>query len=762
MDKITRLLITLCVLYAQSAGAAGSPAQWVNPFIGTTGAGGTYPGAQAPFGMISPSPNTEYANYGDGSSRTGYDYNGKRVVSFTLTHASGVGLHADQDLPFTPCVGDLPVSPVGNRGAYASSFTAAQQKASPGFYQVLLETCKTQVSIAAATRSAIVRLDYPATAKANVIFCPSSCGTGISDSSLTISPGEHEVSGWAASGDFGDAPFHLDHHPYRVYFAAVFDHPFAGYGTWQGEAKRGGQAQAGGTDGAAFVRFDCKAQTHVLMRLGISYVSVADAQDNLAQEIPAWDFARVRTATLRYWNTLLDRIRVSGGRPQEMRSFYTAIYHNALQPCVFDDVSGSYTGFDHKVHQIAAGHHLYATFSLWDTYRSTAILQALIAPERASDMAQSLLLDSVQAPGGGLPTWALNDNDTGCMGTYSADPFIANVYAFGARNFDLTLAKQRMVLTATHQMQCGDGGAWWGNADYQTLGWRPGGASETLEYAVDDFSVAQICRAAGDTVNYQKFLARSQNAFHIFNPQVGYMQSRAADGSWNGPFSPSTQRGFTEGCAAQYTWMVPQNFAGLIALLGGPAKAQARLDDFFDPIVTDGWNTGVPHFWLGNEPTMETPYLYNWLGVPWKSQRLVRTIMASTTDTPGGYPGNDDLGAMSALYVFSALGLNPSIPGVGGFTVTSPLFLSAEIALAGGKAIRIHAANTGVNSLYIQSLMLNHNPCSHLWLTWAQLTAGAGATLDFALGSTPNRAWGTAPQDAPPSYSAELFKQAKS
>ena len=754
MQKIACFLIALCLLYARSAGAAvpDNPAQWVDPFIGTTGAGGTYPGAQAPFGMISPSPNTEYKNYGDWTSRTGYDYNGKRIVSFTLTHASGVGLHADQDLPFTPCVGALPVSPVENRGAYASGFTSMRQKAAPGFYQVLLETCKTRVSIAAATRSAIVSLDYPETPKANVVFCPSSCGTGISDSALTIAPGGRAISGWAASGDFGDAPFHLNHHPYRVYFAAVFNQPFAGYGTWQGAVRKNGATQAGGADGAAYVRFDCTHQTRVLMRLAISYVSVADAQDNLVREIPAWDFARVHTATLRSWNALLGRIRVSGGRPQETRSFYTAIYHNALQPCVFDDVNGKYIGFDHQVHQIAAGHHLYATFSLWDTYRSTAIVQALIAPERASDMAQSLLLDSVQAPGGGLPTWALNDNDTGCMGTYSADPFIANVYAFGARNFDLALAKQRMVLTATHQMQCGDGGAWWANADYEKLGWRPNGASETLEYAVDDFSVAQICRAAGDTANYQKFLARSQNAFHVFNPTVDYMQSRAADGTWDGPFTPSTQRGFTEGCAAQYTWMVPQSYARLTQLLGGPAKTRARLDDFFNPIMIDGWNTGVPHFWLGNEPTMEVPYLYNWVGSPWESQRLVRTIMASTWDTPDGYPGNDDLGAMSALYVFSALGLNPSIPGIGGFTVTSPLFPSVEIAFTGGKTLRIHAENAGVNTMYIQSLMLNHKPYSHLWITLAQLSAGRGADLDFTLGIRPNRAWGAAPQDAPPSY----------
>ncbi|BDI28260.1 hypothetical protein CCAX7_003110 [Capsulimonas corticalis] len=740
------------LLGAPCAGAAPERdfARWVDPFIGTSGAGATYPGAQAPFGMISPGPSTAFHDYGGGESRSGYQYEGKHIVSFALTHVSGVGLHAAQDLPFTVCTGDLNASPLGHREAYQSAFASERQRASPGFFQVPLETYGAVVSIASAARSSIVQVDYPVTSKANLLFCPSSCGTAISDSHLTIDPNGREISGWAAGCDFGDAPFHLKSHPYRVYFAARFDTPMAAYGVWTGDRRRDGAAQAGGADGAAYVQFNCASRRRVQMRVAISYVSVENARANLRREIPNWDFDGVRAAARRAWNALLGRMRVEGGAPHAYRSFYTALYHNALQPNIFDDVNGEYIGFDRKTHRVKPGHHLYATFSLWDTYRSTAALQTLLAPGRASDMAQSLLLASVQAPGGGLPTWPLNNNDTGCMGCYCADPFIANVYAYGGRAFDLGLAKERMILTATHQMRCGDGGAWWGVDDYMKLGWTPRGASETLELAISDFAIARICLAAGDRANYRKFLARSQNSFHVFNPKVGYAQSRLADGSWDGEFRPNTQRGFTEGCSAQYTWLTPHNYARLIALMGGPAATRARLDQFFNPIVIEGWATGAPHYWLGNEPTMQAPYLYNWIGAPWKAQAIVGKFMAQFRDIPNGYVGNDDVGTMSALYAFSALGLNPAIPGVGGFTLSAPIFARADIDLPGGKTLRIHAKGAGA---YIQSLRLNGKPYDSPWLGMDKALVGKGARLDYVVSGTPNKVWGTKTADAPPSFS---------
>ena len=728
-------------------------AKWVDPFIGTQGAGATYPGAQAPFGMISTGPASSYRDYGGWEARAGYQYEATRLVGFALTHVSGAGLHAAQDLPFVPYVGDLSVSPVGaNRDLYGSAFTNSRQKAAPGFYRVELETHRTTVSIASRARSSVVQLDYPATAKANLLFVPPNNGTAISDSSLTIAPNAREISGFAASGDFADAPFNTDKFPYRIYFVAKFDRPLASWGTWRNADKIVGATRAQGTAAAAYLRFDCTRRRRVNMRLAISYVSVENARLNLQREIPLPDLEAVRAATRADWNALLGRVRVTGGSDSKIRSFYTALYHNALQPSVFDDTNGQYIGFDKQLHQIAAGHHFYVTFSLWDTYRTTAQLQALLAPKIASDMVQSLLLSSVQAAGGGLPTWSLLNNDTGVMGTYSANPFIANMYAFGARDFDLKLARERMVMTAMKEMRNGkDGAAWWGLSDYIKLGYRPGSASETLEYGIADFSIAQIARAAGDEENYRYFLRRSGNSFGIFNPATGFMQPRAADGSWIGPFAPGMEKGFTEGNAAQYTWMTPHNVARLIELMGGIEATRARLDEFFDPILIEGWNTGQPHYWLGNEPTMGVPYLYNWVGEPWKAQRITRQVIDNYRDVPGGYVGNDDLGTMSALYVFACLGLYPAIPGVGGFTLTAPLFESVEIDVPTGKTLHIRAQGAAQNAAYIQSLKLNGRAYRRTWLALEQLKKGRNE-LDFAVSSTPNLGWGAAPQDAPPSF----------
>jgi predicted alpha-1,2-mannosidase len=727
-------------------------ARWVDPFIGTAGGGETYPAAQFPFGMISPGPNTAFADYGGIDSRPGFDFSGKQIVSFALTHISGVGLHAAQDLPFMPCVGTLDRSPVGNRQAYQSAYTG--QKAEPGYYQATLTDPAVSVAMAAAPRAAIVTMNYPARSDAGIIFCPSNCGTAISNCSLDINTSGNEISGWADSGDFNDAPFRPERWAYRIYFVAQFDIPILHAGVWQGATRQDGTLHATGTNAAAYVQFDCTKQQRATMRIAISYVSVDGARKNLAAEIPGWDLDHVRTAARDEWNNILGKIRVGGGSDDLLKSFYTAIYHNALQPNVFDDVDGQYIGFDNKTHRVEAGHHVYANFSLWDTYRSTAALQAMLVPDRASDMVQSLLLDSVQCDGG-LPIWPINNNDTGCMGTYPADPFIASVYAFGGRGFDLKLAHDRMVLTATKRLRCKTGGDWAGLEQYIQLGWQPNSASGTLEYAVDDFGIAQICRAAGDETQYRAFMAMSANAFNVFDPSVGYMRGRRADGTWVTPFSTNTQRGFEEGCSAQYTWMTPINYTKLIELLGGHAKAESRLDEFFNPMLIGGWRPGNPHYWLGNEPTMETPYIYNWMGTPWKTQSLVRKIMTYFRRTPDGMPGNDDVGAMSALYAFSAIGLYPEIPGAGGFTISGPAFDSVDFDVQGGKTIHIIAHNNGPDHPFIQSLNLDGKSDSRLWVTWDELTAGNGATLEFTQGPDANKAWGTSADSAPPSYAGQ-------
>ncbi|MDQ3936880.1 MAG: glycoside hydrolase family 92 protein, partial [Actinomycetota bacterium] len=479
------------------------------------------------------------------------------------------------------------------------------------------------------------------------------------------------------------------------------------------------------------------------------------------------DLVAARTAALAEWERALGAVRVGGGPKSERRTFYTMLYHALLHPNVFSDADGRYVGMDGQVHQAGAGRVKYANFSGWDVYRTQIPLLAMLDPERASDVAASLVADARES--GCLPKWSLANGHTDVMIGDAADPALASAHALGARGFDAREALAAMVRGASEV--CRSPNAEYvqrqGLADYLRLGYVPhegsqnngaatsmfgstdsvwGSASTTLEYALADFAIAQLGAALGDGAVADAFGRRSANWRNVFDAGTRHVRPRSVTGAFPGPHDPGSSDGFAEGSSAQYTWLVPHDPAGLFEALGGREAAIARLDDLFAEL-----NAGVEsrHAFMGNEPNLHVPWLYDWLGRPDAAQRVVRRALLELFEAePGGYPGNDDLGAMSAWYVLGALGLYPAIPGTDVLAVAGPLFPRADVRLPGG-TLRIRAAGAMPGRPYVKSLRRNGRPYSKPWLRFASLRCGA--RLDFRMAGTP-RPWGRDPRLAPPSF----------
>jgi putative alpha-1,2-mannosidase len=542
-------------------------------------------------------------------------------------------------------------------------------------------------------------------------------------------------------------------------------------------------ATATGLGSGAWVTFGTATQRSVTMKVAISYVSQADAQDNLRAEDPGWSVRAVASRTYAQWDSLLSRVRIGGGTPAERAEFYTALYHALLEPSTFSDVNGDYLGFDGQVHQAGRGQVQYANYSGWDIYRSEVPLLAVVAPEQTSQMMTSLLND--QAQGGWLPKWGFADDYTDVMNGDAADPILAEAYAFGARNFDAQAALAAMIKGATvvpSATQLGQG--FYAErpqlSDYESLGYVPNtqqsslspvdnGASETLEYATADFAIAELAQSLGQASDYQTFLARSQDWTNIFNVDTGYIEPRDGSGQFPelGPtvagMSGFGQSGFQEGNAAQYTWSVPQDLDGLITAMGGDSAATARLDTFFQQL-----NAGpnAPYEWAGNEPSEGTPWVYDYAGAPYKTEQVVHELLTSVySDTPGGEPGNDDLGAMSSWYIWASLGMYPETPGAPVLVLGAPVFSRAKFDVPGRPPVTI-AAPGASTSAYVHGVSVNGRPSPGAWLP-ASLLAGDGSQpggpgsqpganrVAFTLSATADTSWAAAPADAPPSYQAQ-------
>ena len=731
--------------------ARAEPIDDVVPLIGTGKAGNCYPGAQAPFGMISWSPNTTFADYQSVDSRPGYKYNRDAIFGFTVTHLSGVGCHGAQDLPIMPVRGPLTESPAMRREAYASRFSHQRESARPGSYSVHLDDARTDVAMAVTERAGIASFTYAPGALRSVVIRPSQSVNGVIAADLVIDPEQRRISGWLVSGGFCDRDPKL--YDYRLFFIMEFDQPIDAFGFWKGAARQAVSTRhVEGSDIAGFVTLGGDPAKPVQMRLGLSYVSAAGAQANLAAEIPSWVFAATRAKTEAAWAAHLGRLEVAAA-PAMRRQLATALYHNLLQPSLFDDVSGDYVGFDDKVHRLPPGRHKYVNFSNWDTYRTSVQLQAMLLPQPTSDMAESLRLDAEQGAPAGIPIWGFFNNETFVMNGYSGLAWIANAHAFGARDYDQEAMKKTLLWAADHSYDRGDSYRDRGYVARREEAWEFS-ASRTLEYSIDDFSLAQLCRRLGDAASADRLQQRAQNVFNLLDPDTRYLRPRQSDGTWLADFAPTSEKGFNEGNSTQYTWSIPQNVAGLVEKLGGPAATAARLDAFCSKVLVDGWNTGEPYFWISNEPCFGVPFIYCWLGLPWKTQDVLRRVAAEFKDSPDGLPGDDDVGAMSAYLLWVSLGLYPAIPGTPGFVLTAPMVDHAKLQLAEGRTLEITARGGRAGHGYVQSVELNGHPWTSSWLPLEELMREKCNVLIVTLGPTPHPTWGTALKDRPPSFGA--------
>ncbi|MFE0461780.1 GH92 family glycosyl hydrolase [Kitasatospora sp. NPDC058965] len=696
------------------------PAQYVNPLVGTqqsatdygngAGAGNTYPGAAAPLGMVQWSPDT--VNNGYAAS---YNYNDNQIRGFSLTHISGAGCPDYGNLPFMPVLGTAPVG--------SATFSHANESASPGRYAVTLDN-GIATTLAATQRSGVATFHYPGGATNSVTV---DTGAALNPASGSITLGPDRISGYTDGGNFCGSGNH-----YRLYFTAVFDRPFSAASIVPGSNQK------------ALLSFDTSTNATVTARVGISFVSTDGAAANLQAEQGSSTSDQVAAATRTAWNGLLGRIAVAGGTTQDTRTFYTALYHALLAPGVFSDTDGRYPGFDGQLHTAAAGHAQYADFSGWDVYRSQVQLLALLAPHEASDIAQSIVNQGSQA--GYLDRWTLANSGTGIMYGDPLPVIGSSVYAFGATDFDYWgLLWQSWQGTVKENERPGQG-------PYLSQGYVPSpnwgaAASTTEEYAVADFAVSQLAGRLGHAPMHDIMLHRSTDWRNLFNPVSHYLQPRAADHSWPA-FDPASQNGFAEGDSAQYTWMVPQNLRGLIDAMGGNDAAAARLDPFFAQL-----NAGpqVLNAYLGNEPSQDVPWVYDYAGRPYRTQAVVRQALTQLySDAPGGEPGNDDLGQLSSWAVWAALGMYPETPGRAELALASPLFPSISITRENGPAIDISAPGATAGTPYVSALSVNGTPSTHPWL--GEDFVAKGGTLQYALSATPSPGWGAAPTDAPPSF----------
>ncbi|WP_051839979.1 GH92 family glycosyl hydrolase [Streptomyces sp. NRRL F-5126] len=770
-------------------GMVHNPVPYVNPLIGSSNAGNTYPGAVRPFGMLAWSPQNSTGNQVSTPAPGGYRYDANKIRGFSLTHLNGVGCSgANGDIPIMPIVGNVTSSPTADTkdATYASTFSHANESASAGYYKVGLDS-GASVRLTTTDRTGTGEFGFPADKPASMLFRTSNSESGSTDATVHIDAAARTVTGSVTAGNFcGPQSANNRHDLYTLYFTAHFDKPFAEVGTWKdGTLDAGSTSAEGGTGysssgnpvagkgSGGFVTFK-KGTKNVQAKVAVSYVSERNAEANLrAENPPRLSFGAVKARSADAWRRALSKIQVGGGTDDQRSTFYTALYHSMLEPTLTSDVNGQYLGADRKTHRLARGQHAqYGTFSGWDQYRAQVQLLTLLNPTAGSDYAQSLYNYANQR-GGEWDRWLLENGKTSVMSGDPSDAALAGIYAFGGRHFDVkgalkSLVKAATVPTANDSSSAGCNVECVGQRpaldQYLKLGYVPadnchcwGGAAETLEDSAADFGISELAGATGDRKDQKDFLARSGSWTNVFDPnatpQGGYIRDRRSDGTWSGTFTPDTGSGFVEGTSARYTWMVYSDVAGLAAAMGGDKAAVQRLDAFFrtpdgkfDFSAKDGTRYDPT-----NEPDINAPYLYDYLGAPYKTQETVRAEMDQLwTNTPGGIPGNDDAGTMSSWYVFSALGMYPQVPSRADMVLSAPLFPRAVVHTGHGRTIRVNAPRASASNTYIQGLRVNGRSSGKPWVPASFVSRGG--TLDYTLGSTPDKAWGSAASDVPPSF----------
>ncbi|NQV01117.1 MAG: glycoside hydrolase family 92 protein [Bacteroidia bacterium] len=699
---------------------------YVDPFIGTGGHGHTFPGATYPFGMIQVSPDTRLEGW-DGCSA--YHASDDTIYGFSHTHLSGTGCSDYGDILLMPVVGDIKLADY----AYASPFNPSSEKASPGYYKVGLAKYAIGVELTASKRAGFHRYTFPAKTKPAVVLDLTHRDKVIASGLKVV--GDDEVEGYRFSTAWAKEQ--------RVYFVIKFSKPFKSIRIESsGETITEGNT-ATGEDIKAMFRFAPTSEAEqIMVKIGISAVSTEGARINLESEIPEWSFEKIFQEIRSAWEIELQKISLSGGTNDQKKVFYTALYHAMVSPNLYMDVDGQYLGRDLKVHQ-AAGFDYYTVFSLWDTYRALHPLLAIIDQKRTNDFINTFIRQYEE--GGLLPVWELSANETNCMIGYHAVPVIADAFLKGIRDYDTEKAFKAMMNSANQNH--------FGLQYYKTQGFIPGdqegeSVSKTLEYAYDDWCIAQMANEMSKETEYKEFIKRAQYYKNIFDPSTGFMRAKL-NNQWFSPFDPyEVNFNYTEANAWQYSFYVPQDISGLIDLMGGKEQFSKRLDELFEAgTQTTGRDqadiTGlIGQYAHGNEPSHHMAYLYDFVGQPWKTQEIVHRIMQEFyRNERDGLCGNEDCGQMSAWYVFSAMGFYPVTPGSDYYAIGTPMFPISKINLENGKTFAIKAHNFNEQNYYIQSCKLNGKSHESPFIRHEEIMAGG--ELIFVMGKEPNYNWGT-------------------
>ena len=704
-------LLLLCLLPLQVF-AQQDLTRYVNPFIGTAGHGHTFPGAIVPFGMVQLSPDTRLTGW-DGCS--GYHYSDSAIYGFSHTHLSGTGISDYGDILLLPSIDDG--FPKG-----AARFQHRNETASPGYYSVRLDDGNILVELTATARVGMHRYTFPRTKTANILL-------DLEHRDKVLDAGFRLLNGTTIVGRRRSQAWARDQ---VVYFALEFSRPFYAFV---------------GKDTRAYFRFDASDGKPLLVKVGISSVDTEGALINLRTELNHWDFDKVRADAKAAWNAELNKITVNGGTNAQLTNFYTALYHAMTAPNLFMDVDGRYRGRDFQTHQ-AKDFSNYTVFSLWDTFRAAHPLYTIIDQKRTRDFIKTFLVQYEQ--GGRLPVWELAANETDTMIGYHAVSVIADATMKGIGGFDLREAYDSMKHSAELKHH--------GLGPYIEKGVISmeddrESVSKVLEYAYDDWCIAQVAKKLGETADYDRYTARAQAYKNVFDHVSGFMRPRS-NGNWIEPFDPrEVTFAFTEANSWQYTFFVPQDISGLMKLMGGREQFAKKLDQLF---AAESRTTGreqvditglIGQYAHGNEPSHHIAYLYNYAGQPWKTQARVRQIMDQFYKAePDGLIGNEDCGQMSAWYVLSAAGFDPVTPGSQVYAIGSPLFPEVHLNLENGKSFVIKAPGADRN-IYIQAATLNGKPYSKSFLLHDDLMAGGELVLQ--MGARPNPRWGTGAGNEP-------------
>ena len=759
----TRLLSVLILLVPFAAAQYNTPSSAfasVDPFIGTGPDGHTFPGAALPFGMVQLSPDTQIRYFKESYKwAAGYRYEDSTILGFSHTHFSGTG-HSDLgDFLLQPISGEVKLEP-GEIGpahsGYRSRFHHETEKAEPGYYAVTLDDYNVRAELTTTARVGVHRYTFPATAPAHVLLDLRSSiynypGKVLwssvrihSDGTVT---GMRETRGWAPGRKlFFALRFSQPMKTHELYNRESAPVEYKGFRT-PGNSPEDTQAMNGrGLVGV----FDFGVlEQPLIVKLAISPTSEENALRNLSDEVAGFDFDAVRAAARKSWEEALSVVTIDADASTR-RNFYTALYHALMAPSLSMDADGSYRGPDNEVHK-AQGFNFVSTFSLWDTYRAEQPLLTLVQPaSRTNDIVRSLIASRKESPFGILPVWQFQGLETWCMIGYHAVPEIADAFMKGIRGYDADEALNAMVASATYA-------AYGHLREYMKFGYVPidfdgEAASKTVEYAFDDWTIAQMARAMGRNDVADAFIKRATNWRNVFDPKTGFVRPRRADGQFQEPFDParaSNDSGFTEGNAWQYSWYQPQDELGMINLLGGDEKLVAKLDAMFDARVDPNQYADIEdivgmigQYVHGNEPSHHIAYLYNYAGRPWRTQERLKQIVESQyKPAPDGLPGNDDLGQMSAWLIFTSLGFYPVAPGSNEYVIGRPFVARADLKLPNGKLFRVVADHFSNTNLYVSDVLLNGKPLTRSFIRHDEIISGG--ELRFVMGSKPNKTWAT-------------------